>query len=252
MITVMVMLKPSFWIGLAIFSVFVLISSYLFFRNRHKKVIEPEPEKESPPPGLGDYEEVRYDENLYQSLMNSKVQIREVRLFNSKKEIKDNLAFASSLPFNFTGEDKRALLKLIPELIDVSVANTHELILCKSAAANFSNFKKEILIHLFIYLNRKYAWMKQATIISFHYIENNKLNCHMRYMTRDHVRLGILLGDTPGVINWLHTVGQMEEKDTCQFDIQKELGIEWDELLLKIKKVFEEYFTGGVEFIGPN
>ena len=248
------------WSGntIAIAAIVLFVSILVFFalRSKKKKVVEPEISKtEKVPPGLGDYdfkhERGEWDYNLYQSLINDKVLIREVRVFNPKEE-KDKLIFASSLPFYFTSEDRKALKEVIPELIEVSVLNSHELMIVKSPAANFSNLKKDILTHLFTYLNRKYAWMKEKITISFHYVEDSELNCHMRYMTISHARLGVLLGNIPGVTNWLKTVAQMEYKDTHQFNIQKELGVEWEDLLPKIQEVFRQYFTGGVEFMGPN
>lgn len=75
----------------------------------------------------------------------------------------------------------------------------------------------------------------------------------MKEQTTDHVRLGILLGNVPGVTDWLNTtVAQMELKNKCQFDIVKEGDVEWADLLPKIQEVFRQYFTGGVEFVGPN
>lgn len=259
---ILIALLSNFVIGCVVVVVALIVLVVVIMRwrcSKYWKKVEKEQTKEQEEkllqPGLGDYnfkhEHGSWDYNLYQSLMNDKVLIREVRVFDPKKEDKDKLIFASSLPFDFTGEDKRALIKVIPELIDASVLNSHELMLAKSPASNFSEFKKAILTHLFIYLNRRYVWMRQTTSISLHYIENDKLNCHMRYMTRDHVRLGILLGDIPGITNWLNIVGQMEEKGTHQFDIQKDQLTNWDDLLPKIQEVFRQYFTGGVEFIGP-
>jgi hypothetical protein len=129
--------------------------------------------------------------------------------------------------------------------------NSHELLIVKSPAAEFYSLKEAILTHLFIFLNRRYAWMGQKTTISLHYIEQDRLNCHMRYMTKDHTRLGALLSDIPGVTNWLKTLDQMEEKGSYDFDIHKEFGVEWEDLLPKIQEVFRQYFTSGVEFIGP-
>ncbi|MFZ2310592.1 MAG: hypothetical protein WAW11_03545 [Patescibacteria group bacterium] len=257
MLNIILMLSGKIIVITIILAIVIFSPFFIWIRKRKKeKIAEPEISKtEKVPPGLGDYdfkhERGEWDYNLSQSLMNDQILIREVRVFNPKEE-KDKLIFASSLPFYFTSEDRKALKEVIPELIEVSVLNSHELMIVKSPAANFFDFKKDILTHLFIFLNRRYAWMKKKTTISLHYIEQNELNCHMRYMTKDHARLGVLLGDITGVTNWLKTVAQMEEKDTYDFNIQKEFGVEWKELLPKIQEVFRQYFTGGVEFIGPN
>lgn len=235
----------------------LLISWDVFLRLRSKKKKTINPEIEKAPPGLGDYE-WKYDTldlNLYQSLLNEQILIREVRVFENKKEEKDKLIFASSLPFHFDKSERVSLKIVIPGLTEVIIISSHELMVTKSPAANFNDLRKAILTHLFIYLNRKYGWMKKPSIISLHYVEfePNKLNCHMKEQTTDHVRLGILLGNVPGVTDWLNTtVAQMELKNKCQFDIVKEGDVEWADLLSKIQEVFRQYFTGGVEFVGPN
>jgi len=232
-------------------SVFALFALRTY---KKKKVIEPETEKT--PPDLKDYDFKRepgeWNCNLYQSLVNDKILIREVRVFDSKKEEKDKLIFASSLPFNFRKEDRIAFKIVVSELTDVTIINSHELMVAKSPAADFSSLKKEILTHLFIYLNRKYSWMKKPMCISLYYTEANELNCHLQEKTENHNKLGILLGNTSGVTDWLNMTTQMEAKDTYQFDIAKEDYVKWPNLLPKIQEVFRQYFTGGVEFIGPN
>lgn len=241
---------------IALIVVVLIVSTFVVFalRSKKKKMVEEEPEKESLPPGLGDYANDRWENNLYQSSMNPKIKIREVRCFKDRTEDKDKLIFASSLPFDFNSEDKRALIKLIPELIDASVLNSHELLLFKSPAANFNDYhlRESILSYLFSCLNSKYIWMKEKIIIPLQYIEDDMLHCHLGQVTNDHARLGILLGNLPGIANRLKIFEQMEEKQRYRFNIQKKEDVSWDDLLPKIKKVFEEYFTGGVEFVGPN
>lgn len=252
MIAIILMSPTSIYLGLAGI-LLVGIAIYLMVWKKKKKIEEPEPEKESLPPGLGDYKQDRWEENLYQSLMNHKIQIREVRVFKDRTEDKDKLVFASSLSFNFNADDKATLAALIPELTEVSVRNSHELILSKSPAASFAYLKKDILTHLFTYLNRKYDWMNKKMTVSIHYVHSGEnLNCHLPDKTINHVRLGVLIDNIPGIINHLNAADRMKRIDTYQFDINKEESTNWKELLPKIQEVFRQYFTGGVEFIGPN
>jgi len=248
-------------VGIILVIFFVLLVGWdivLHSRGKKKKTVKPKTVKiEEVPPGLGDYEwkHDSLDLNLYQSLMNDQVLIREIRVFDSKKEEKDKLIFASSLPFHFEKSDRIAFKIVMPGLTEVAIINSHELMVAKSPAANFDYLRKDILTHLFTYLNRKYAWMKKSMVISFYYIqfEPNKLNCLIEGQTTDHVRLGVLLGNISGVTDWLNTtVTQMETKNKNQFDIVREDDIEWPDLLPKIQEVFRQYFIGGVEFVGPN
>jgi hypothetical protein len=241
-------------IAIAITVLFVSILVFFALRSKKKKIAEPEPEKESLPLGPGDYKQPdRFEDNLYQSLMNPKLQIREIRVFRDRTEDKDKLVFASSLSFNFNAEDKATLVALIPELTEVSVRNSHELILAKSPAASFADLNNGILTHLFTYLNRKYDWMNKKITVSFHYVfSGENLNCHLPLLTVNHVRLGILIDNIPGIIHNLNAADRMNRIATYQFDINKEASAKWVDLLPKIQEVFRQYFTGGIEFIGPN
>ena len=246
------MLSAKIIVITIILAIVIFSPFFVWIRKHKKKVKEPEPEKESPPPGLGDYKQDRWEENLYQSLMNPKIQIREIRVFNDRTEDKDKLVFASSLSFNFNATDKTILMALIPELTELSVRNSHELILSKSPAANFAHLKNDILTYLFTYLNRKYDWMNKKMTVSLYYIHSRQdLNCHLPVETISHVRLGVLIDNIPGLISPL-AADRMKRSGGYQFDINKEASAKWDELLPKIQEVFRQYFTGGVEFIGPN
>ncbi|MEI6835614.1 MAG: hypothetical protein WCK59_02160 [Candidatus Falkowbacteria bacterium] len=258
MITIILTLESRFYVGLAIVlilgSVFTLFALHSYRKKEAKEPEakkKPEPEEEFRIRGLEEYFRNGSDPSIFINWQNEKIKIRTVKVFG-KTEDKDKLIFASSLPFNFNGEDRRALREAIPELVEVSVLNSHQLLLLKSPATSFYQIDDLILKHLFIYLNRKYSWMNEKIVISFQYIEDDQLNCHMKKMTSDHVRLGILLGDIPGVVDRFDTVTQMEAKDAYQFNIKKESSVKWTDLLPKIQKVFRQYFTGGVEFIGPN
>lgn len=252
MLSIILMLSGKIIVITIILAIVIFSPFFVWIRKRKKKKIA-EPEKESPPPGLGDYKQGRDEDNLYQSLMNPKIQIREVRVFRDRTEDKDKLVFASSLSFNFNANDKAALVALIPELTEVSVRNSHELILAKSPAASFYDLKNDIRAHLFTYLNRKYDWMNKKMTVSFRYAHSGlNLNCHLSAETADHIRLGILIDNIPGIVNHLNAAYRMKISGIYQFDINKEESANWKELLPKIQEVFRQYFTGGVEFIGPN
>lgn len=245
-------------------AVYIIICVFVFFvlRSKKKKVTEPEPKKESLPSGLGDYIEDRWDSTLYSSLQNEKIKIRTVKVFG-KTEDKDKLIFASSLAFNFNADDKKAFSLIAPQIIEVGVINSHELLIVKSPAAHFFEFNDAILKHLFIYLNRKYDWMnKKITVTSRIRVQEEfglktqyLLNLQLSIKTSHHRQLGVLLGNIPEINNTRQIISIMVEDGVYSFNLETDepyAADVWKKILPKIKEVCTSYFTGGVEFIESN
>jgi hypothetical protein len=73
----------------------------------------------------------------------------------------------------------------------------------------------------------------------------------LRIETRNHLRLGRNLINLPGIECPVASDIPlcMDHKGQYFFGLEKAKSFTWEELLPRIKKIFEEYFPGGVEFI---
>jgi len=169
-----------------------------------------------------------------------------------EKATKDSLTISSSLPMKMGEDDLKNFQELLPEIISIKALNNHQLSFRKSPASNFEDIEERILKHIFRYLHRRYSWLNENIVVSLHYTQLDRLNCHFRKNTSDHIALGVMLTDIDGVINKQTTIVQMEENNSYQFDLIKHDHNDWEELLPKIKEVFKNYFVGGVEFIEPD
>lgn len=115
--------------------------------------VKPEPVSVVEPiANLYDYKSVGHDNNLFYCLSNKDLFIRVIE--NSKD--KDKAIFASSLAHQFDDESRKLLLTSIPQIIDVSILDSHELTIHKSPAVYLVDIKNEILTFLFNQLKSQY------------------------------------------------------------------------------------------------
>lgn len=254
MTAIILMSSTGIYLGLAGI-LLVGVAIYLIVWKKKKKGIEP---AKKSLPSDSSYYEAGLDGPLYVNTRNNKIKIRTVKFFGKNGD-KDNLIFSSSLAFNFNSDDIAALRLVAPQVIEVGVMNSHELLITKSPAAHFLEFQDDILKHLFIHLNRKYDWMNRKFIIStkINILNHEKeetaeygLNIHLNTPLKKHLQLGVLISDIPGIETSKNKIlAIMSETGVNSINLEKEYSYEWSDLLPKIKEVCASYFTGGIEFI---
>jgi hypothetical protein len=208
---------------------------------------------------LGEYYSESYNQvsndNIYRSRNNYQIAVRVMHYQNQKSVDKDKFIFATSFAHRFSEEGRSLLLLAVPQLTDVNIENSHEIIITKSAAVYLHEIGPMILKILFIHLDNLYEWLnKEQEIIIAQDLNNFSALCfYLRTETRMHLYLGTMFLSIPGITRsmsvQLFPVG-MDSPGNFSFALVKGSSVTWEELLPKIKKVFADYFKGGVKFSG--
>lgn len=187
-------------------------------------------------------------DNKFYSVRNRMLVIRYIKVVNHKTEDKDKLIFATSLPHYFTNKEKKKLLLLVPQLVDVSFEKSHEILITKSAAVEFWELGDTILRFIFSSLEEKYVWMVEKQVIGIgNDFQNDSYLCfYLKTETFFHLRLLELLSEVSGTI----TDSSLPSRGTYSFTISKQKSLTWKNLLPRIKEVIKNYFPVAVEFTG--
>lgn len=190
------------------------------------------------------------DENLFHGLKIKGTSIRIINCYLSgKKQSKDSLIFATSLPHKLDAENAKLLLALIPQLTEVDFKKTHELKIFKSPAAKFSELQDSILKYLFFYLYSEYAWLNEEQVV---YIDTacdpNCLSIGLKTQTYKHIPLGRMLFSINGIKrnNDLEFPKEMVRKGNYSFILYKADNFDWNDLIPQINEILSMYFIGGV------
>lgn len=208
---------------------------------------------------LGEYYSESYNQvsndNLYRSRNNYQIAVRVMHYQNQKSVDKDKFIFATSFAHRFSEEGRSLLLLAVPQLTEVNIENSHEIIITKSAAVYLHEIGPMILKILFTHLDNLYEWLnKEQEIIIAEDINSFNVMCfYIKTETRLHLYLGAMFFSIPGITrlinNQLFPEG-MDSPGNFSFALMKSSSVTWEELLPKIKKVFADYFKGGVKFSG--
>lgn len=219
-------------------------------------------EKTEEPGNPGDYEADPDDENLKYNLLNSELAIRVYKSYaNKKKSDPDKLVFATSIMHKFDDKAKQLMLAEIGQLVDIDFSESHELLITKSGSSKFIDLEDAILKYIFSHLYQEYAWQLQRQEINAWDVMNvNLLKFSMREETHKHLALGYMLNNIKGISSI--TIGAFISKnESCGYPVDGKPGVydfvlakafsySWEELIPEIKKVFVDYFPGGVNFSG--
>jgi hypothetical protein len=243
-------------------STVILFVVWFFLVTKKKKVAEaknaePEIEGEEATPfssSICDVDRYKVDENdsnLFHSPDNKDFSIRVMK----NGADKDSWTFALSLPHKFDANDKELMLATLPNITDVIWdTDSHCIKICKSPACNFVDLQDYILRFLFLHLQRKYGWMSEAQEVRIERVDggDDVLSFNLRVQTYQHVGLGRILFGLEGIVQDSQEKGFplcMDHQGRYEILIHKAKAYSWNELLPKIKKVFTDYFKGGVNFI---
>lgn len=191
------------------------------------------------------YRDLKY-KNRFINTLDEKLAIR---IDKSSTNNKDKKIFSSSLPTRL-GSDNPNLRAAVPEIEDFSILSDHQIEIAKSSASRWSDIQDVVLKFLFMHLYKMYEWKykKQIVFMSKEY-HNGELQFDVRVEIKYHLTLIYQLCSIPGVINKdLVNYSYIFSANQHNFSLEKAEAFTWDELIPQIKKVFEDYFIGGLDF----
>ncbi len=182
-----------------------------------------------------------------------------VRFVQMPKKDHDCLQLYTSLPNQFLCPvDTNALRSAVPELATVENLDIHYLRLSKSPAVKWTDIENKILSFVFKHLHKVYTWKfeKQVVFVKEHHADSSVLNFNLKLETNYQLDLGRKLMNING-ITWAFSSNSatgapacMEHDNVYEFNLGKGKSFTWEELELKVKKVFIEHFPTGVRFTG--
>ena len=189
----------------------------------------------------------REDANLFYDTLNKKISIRVIR-----QKDKDQCIFATSIPHEFEMVDAALMRNAIPQLVEVKISQTHELLITKSPAAKFSDIDEDILDFIITHVREINNW-KTEKIVFFvlkdfgtYFFSSTIPICRFKNLDK---KLSLIKGlqiHKDGSVFGLEK-GQFEGIN-YNFSLCRGMSFPWGELMPEIKKVFESYSEGGVEF----
>lgn len=187
------------------------------------------------------------DANLFYDTLNKKISIRVIR-----QKDKDQCVFATSIPHKFMSVNASLMKNAISQLTEVKISQTHELLITKSPAAKFSDIGEDILNFIITHIREVNNWKAKKIVFS---ILNDYTTCYFsstipicRFKNLDK-KLSLIKGLE---INKDGSVMGIDKKEFegihYDFCLYRGMSFPWKELMSEIKKVFESYSEGGVEF----
>lgn len=232
------------------FIVFICSVLKMFGLSFEKKKDGVKPIVAKPIIALSNAENLRVDEddvNLFYDTLDKKFSIRVI-----KQKSKDQCVFATSIPHKFKKVHASLMKNTILQLVEVEISQTHELLLTKSPAVKFSDIGEDILNFLFAHIRNLDHWMGEKIIFNIAEIideltfSSTLPTYEFKSITK---RLSLIKGLSINNGGSVSGFDAGEENGlNYDFNLYKGAYFKWDELILEIEKVFQDYFKGGVEF----
>lgn len=250
---------PIVWrLSIFVATIVIAVAWYLYCRRQQKKRAIAEAElkaKETPPVEkkvfkLGDFLQDPLDKHRFISPVDPRLTVREIEHKNH-----DIMTFATSWPHLFADQQLIEIQKRILETTKISCGgdDTHEVIVNKSAAANFSDFKDRIIEAIFIQLHTRYAlnlfWQKAEIIPTAIFFEKpdsdyRTITINFQFPVISNSLLNGLM-----TINSLTRVSHMTRYPQAVF-LHKKDDYSWHDVKQEITSFFKDYFPAGIELVG--